>query len=685
VTREERLKRMLSPDRVAWFGGGGIGPAINYMRANGFRGEAVAVNPKRREIAGLACVPSVADLPFVPDLAVLVIPKEAVIDTVAALSAAGCGGVVCMTSGFSESEGGDGRQAALIAAAGGMPVVGPNCPGIANYLDGNAFMMDHFGDHDTGRGVAVISNGGAYLSDLGCADRSQPIAYLIGLGNQAMVSVADMMDAVLDDPRVTAVNVYFEGINDVARLSRAAAKAAERGIPVVAIKGGRSAAGSRAAQSHTASLAGDAAVASALFRRFGWIEVTTPGEAIETVKMLSFTPVPKGMRTGFITSSGSYAVLGGDIAEKAGLVMDPPGEETAAAIDAVLPPYVGPANPLDISDAHGWPQEDQLPIYQAFAGNDYDLFAQVMCYPPEGGWDMGTWDATTGALAQAKGDRPAAFVNTLAEALPKAARDRMIADGMAPLQGMEDGLRAVAHAARYGMRRNALSPDAMLLDAPDGLSEGEIRTVSEAAAKSRLAEAGFEVPRQWVVEDPDQLPAVDCICVLKAIVPGLLHKSEAGAVVLDIAPADLAPSIRRMKANLEQREFTPEGFLVEEMITGPVAELLVGLRRVPGIGLTLTLAIGGVAVELLRDTATLVLPAGREAIEASLRGLRLSPLLLGYRGRPAADLGEVLTAIEGLGDFVLENPDIAELEINPLLLTETRAVVADAVLTQIER
>jgi acyl-CoA synthetase (NDP forming) len=528
--------------------------------------------------------------------------------------------------------------------------------------------------------VAVISNGGAYLSDLGCADRSQPIAYLIGLGNQAMVSVADMLDAVLDDPRVTAVNVYFEGIADVEKLSRAAAKAARNRIPVVAIKGGRSEAGTRAAQSHTASLSGDAQVASALFRRFGWIEVTTPSEAIETVKMLSFTPVPRGMKTGFITSSGSYAVLGGDIAEKAGLQMVPPSAAVAPAIDAALPPYVGPANPLDISDAHGWDQADQLPIYQAFARDDYDLFAQVMCYPPEGGWDMSTWDATTGALAQARGDRPAAFVNTLAEALPHAARERMIAAGMAPLQGIEDGLRAVAHAARYGARRDALDPEAMLLR-DEGSPRPPGETLSEADAKRWLVENGLDVPGQWVVQGPDDLPEIACACALKAIVPGLLHKTEAGAVALNIAPEALPKEITAMAARLVEQGLEPEAFLIEEMIQDPIGELLVGIRRVPDIGPVLTLAIGGVAVELMQDTATLILPAPRAEIEAKLRSLKLAPLIVGYRGRPAAELATTLNAIEALCAFATQNPDIAELEVNPLLLTQTRAVIADAVLT----
>jgi len=681
LTKADRLKRMLNPARVAWFGGGGIGSAIDYMTANGFAGEALAVNPKRSEIAGLACVPSVTDLPWAPDLAILVIPKEAVIETVRALSDQGCGGVVCITSGFSESADGAARQAELIEAAGDMPVIGPNCPGIANFLDGNAFMMDHFGTHAPGKGVAVISNGGAYLSDLGCADRSQPIAYLIGLGNQAMVSVADMLDAVLEDDRVSAVNIYFEGIADVAKLSQAAAKAARKCIPVVAIKGGRSAAGTRAAQSHTASLSGDAAIASALFRRFGWIEVTTPSEAIETVKMLSFTPIPKGLKTGFITSSGSYAVLGGDIAEKAGLQMVPPSAEAAPAIDAALPAYVGPANPLDISDAHGWSQSDQLPIYQAFAQDDYDLFAQVMCYPPEGGWDMSTWDTTTGALAQARGDRPAAFVNTLAEALPHAVRQRMIANGMAPLQGIEDGLRAVAHAARYGAMRDSLQPETMLLNTGLCPANQPGRTLTEAGAKTRLAQAGLDVPRQWVVLGPDGLPDIPCTCAVKAIVPGLLHKTEVGAVALNVAPAELSASIEAMAERLATQSLEAEGFLIEEMVQYPVGELLVGIRHVPEIGMILTLAIGGVAVELMQDTATLVLPCTRVEIETAVKSLKLAPLILGYRGRPAADLSATLNAIEALCAFATENSEISELEVNPLLLTQTRAVIADAVLT----
>lgn len=680
MNRQLRLQRICNPSRVAYFGGGGIESALDYLAANGFNGEVLVVNPNRDRIGHIKCVHSVAELPWVPDLAVLGVPKQSVGGIVRKLADIDCGGVICISSGFSESGAGAELQALLIEAAGEMPVIGPNCPGIANFLDGAVFMMDHFGIHRPSRGVAVISNGGAYLSDLGCADRSLPVAYLVGLGNQAMVSAADMLQVVLDDPRVTAVNLYFESIRDVETLSMAAAKAAEKGIPVVVLKGGSSAAGSRAAQSHTASLSGDAEVASALFERFGWIEVKTPSEAIETLKMLSFTAIPNGPRTGFVTSSGSYAVVGGDIAESLGLQMQSPGNEAALSLTDVLPAYVGPANPLDISDAHGWSKDDQLPIYQAFMQDDYDVAVQVMCYPPEGGWERSSWDATTSAFAEAAAGRPAAFVNTLAEALPRAARERMISEGVAPLQGMEDGLRAVAHASRYGTRRSELNPEDLLLVSPPDQAT-EFAQVNEADAKIELAAAGLRVPLQWRVQPGDDLQEITCQCVLKAIVPELQHKTEAGAVMLDLAPSELAGCISEMQNRLAMQSLLADEFLVEEMITGVVGELLVGLRRVPGIGVVLTLAMGGVAVELTSDATSVILPARRAQIEHALRSLPLFPMIAGYRGRPVADLKLILDNIEALAEFMTKRSVICELEINPLILTESDVVIVDALLT----
>lgn len=183
-----------------------------------------------------------------------------------------------------------------------------------------------------------------------------------------------------------------------------------------------------------------------------------------------------------------------------------------------------------------------------------------------------------------------------------------------------------------------------------------------------------------IVTGADDLSAIRNPCAVKAIVPGLRHKSEAGAVALGVEPGGLSGAIIAMQAQLNTQGLKADGFLIEELIADAVGELLVGIRRSTGIGLSLTLAVGGTAVELLQDTATLILPAPRSTIEAAIKCLKLATLLMGYRGRPAPDLGITLDSVEALCEFAVNDPDVYELEINPLILTASRALVADAVL-----
>ncbi len=689
--RRERLRRMLRPESAVFIGGQTLEPAIAYCRARGYKGRLYAVNPTRERLADLPCLPRVGALPEAPDLAFVAVPKEAVAEVLPALSALGAGAAVCNSAGFSEMAGqGQARQAGLIAAAGQMPVLGPNCPGFANFADGAVFMMDHFGDHHGGGKVAVLSNGGAYLSDLGCADRGLALAYLIGLGNQAMVPLAEMLSLVLEDARVRAVNLYFESIQDAPLLSQAALLAARREVPVVALKGGRSRAGERATRSHTASLAGEAAIASALFERLGFIEVGSQTEAIETLKMLVSTRRPKGRRTALATSSGSYAVLGADHAERAGLQLPPPGARAAARLSGVLPPFVGPANPLDIATAHDAPEAAQRKIYDAFLSDEVHIALQVMCFPPPGGWDAHGWTRSTRAFAAAAAVRglPCAFVNTLPEALPKVARADMLADGMAPLQGLEDGLRAVGHAARYAemAARLAASPeDAVLL--PPARTPKAVPFLDEARAKGQLALAGITVPRSvvWRDEQRESLDALRFPLVAKALAPALVHKSESGGVRLNLPDAAaVARAVAEMRQDLAERhpKLQIDGFLIEEMVTDGLGELLVGLRRVDGIGVTLTLGSGGIAAELLKDRVTLLLPAARPTIETALRSLKLFPLLDGWRGRDKADVSAALDAIESLANWMTARAEVMEIEVNPLILRPSGkgAVAVDALL-----
>ncbi|MDX8442425.1 acetate--CoA ligase family protein [Mesorhizobium australafricanum] len=681
---------MFTPRSAVFIGGAAIVPAIEYCRDRGFRGPIYVVNPRRSELAGVRCVPSVASLPEVPDVAFIAIPHESVVGLVGELSKFGVAGAICHSSGFSEMHGGEKSQRDLVAAAGDMPIIGPNTAGFANFADRSAFMMFEFGDHDQAGNVALISNGSSYLLDLGFSDRSVKLAYSVGLGNAAMINAADVMDMVLDDDRVRAVNLYMESIGDAAALSAAGLKAARKGIPVIVVKGGRTNAGQRATQSHTASLAGDDIVSSALFSRLGFVEVTSSTEAAETLKMLVYAPKIRGRRTGFTTGSGTYAVMGGDIAEVNGIDLQPPSREASAELEKHLPPFVHPANPLDLSSAVDWGFDRALDNYRAFMLDDWDMAVYTSIYVSE---RPESWHPSTIAFAQAARERgiPAAFVNTLPETFPKSIREKLIGEGVVPLQGMEDGLRAISNAMRASELADILSrrtdEEIVLPVFPVGLPEGI--ALDEASAKKELAAFGIAVPRSIVVA-PDQTSRLDQLSfpvAVKALSAGLAHKSELGAVVLRLAtPGDASAAIGKMADKLTRTapELSIRTFLVEEMVNDVVGELLVGIRRVPSIGLALTVGMGGTEAELLRDTATILLPASRTTIAQTVRSLKLFQVLDGWRGRPKGDVEAAVDAIQKFAQFAVSRGNrFVEAEINPLIVRPLGrgAVAVDALMT----
>ena len=679
------LGRLITPQRAVFIGGASVVPAIEWCRRNAFAGQIAAVNPRRGELGGVPCVPSVLDLDDPPDVAFIVIPKESVVATIRDLRAVGAGGAVVHTSGFSEMDGGAGRTAELVDACGDMGVIGPNTPGFANFLDRACFMQDHFGSHDVERGVAFISNGGAYLSDVGLNQRSVPAAYLFGMGNQAVLDVVDVMAHVVEDERVTAINLYLEHLPNAARLAAVAARAHERGLPVVVVKGGRTPVGRQASQSHTASLAGDAEVASALFERLGFTQAHTASEALETLKALTMTRPIRGRRLGFATSSGSYAVLGGDVAHHHGCELPQPSGAAARTLEDLLPPFVHATNPLDISTDHGAPADHQRAVYDAFLDQPIDLAVQVMAFPPDDtGMPIDDWFTTTGAFAAAADARgvPCAFVATTAESLPSEARTQMIDMGMAPLMDLRDGFGALARAGWWRRRHEQITaarPASIALPDPHPAHPTHAHDFDEAAGKALLAAHGVAVPDSIVIEEGQgttRLPGSGPWAV-KALVAGLVHKTEAGALALDCADrAAVDAAIAHMRTTLGA-----ERFLVERMVDDAVAELLVGVRNVADVGHVLTLAMGGPLVELRPDSATVVLPAPRSVIEDALRSLHAFPLLDGYRGRRPADLSGVLETISRIVDAALAERAV-EVEVNPVLARpDGPAIAVDTVLS----
>lgn len=688
LSREKRLQRMLKPEHIVFVGGSAVVPSIEYNRRLGFRGEVNVVNPTRETLCEIPCYRSAVDIEGRIDLAFVAVPLAAAVEAVGDLAAAGVGAAIVNTAGFSETgSAGASLEARLQEAAGEMPFMGPNCPGMVNLLDRAGAMIDNLGVMQFDRGVAVISNGGAFLADISCSDRSIPLSYLIGTGNQANLSIPEMMTAVLGDERVSAVLLYLESFPDCAKLASAALAALHNEIPVVALKCGNSRSGSRAAQSHTASMAGDRAIASALFRKLRIVEVDSASEALETLKMFSYARAVTGSKIAFATSSGTYAVTGADALERRGFELPTLSDDARARVQAHIAPFLKADNPLDIATGQFIPDADQEKIFGALLADAYDLALQCMSFPAANTWEDESWYRSARVFARtahARDIQPV-FLSPTHEGLPRAAREMLIAEGSVPLQGYHEGCLALARARDWWASRSKLDPRRIGAPAPLPVVRASPVPLAELEAKHRLRARDVSVPAgcRWCLQAP--LPdGLRYPLVLKLLDPPLWHKSECGGVRIGIANAEeLLEARTTMLEDLSRCGIEARAFLVEEQVAGVTAELMLGIRRVPEVGLALTLAMGGTLVELLDDCVTLIMPVDGDEILEALTRLKLYPLLTGWRGTQKSDIRQIVATILTICRFAEDNSTIlVELEINPLAIRGNQApIVLDAVLT----
>jgi acyl-CoA synthetase (NDP forming) len=655
------LTRLLRPQSIAVLGGGWAVNVVDQCRKMGFAGPVWPVHPSRAEVGGVPAFPSLADLPGVPDATFVGVNRHATLDVVTELAAMGAGGASLFASGWEEA-GEAHLQARLVEAAGEMPILGPNCYGVINYLDGALLWPDQHGGKRVARGVALLSQSSNIVINLTMQARGLPIAYVACLGNAAQVGLAEFAGALLADDRVTALGLYVEGIGDAGAFAALAEAARAAGKGIVAIKSGKTEASRVAAQSHTASLAGGGAASAAYLRACGVAEVETPADLVEALKIMHVHGPRIGPRLCSLSCSGGEAGLAADIGGARGLRFDPPTPGQAERLGAILGPIVAIANPLDY---HTFIWGDGPRTTDVFAtmlaGYDAGIF--IIDPPRPDRCDPSSYDPALAAIeaAQAATGRPAFPVASLPENFDEALAEAMVARGVVPLMGLETALVAIRAAqgapGRAGWRPWAVVP------------EGARRMLGEAAAKARLAAAGIMVPRGVEGASIEVLDVAGLAApyALKGL--GFAHKTEAGAVRLGLTSLDGQAAMPGA-----------QGYLVEEMVTGAVAEVLLGLRRDPVYGATVTVGMGGVAAEVLADTVTLVLPVTEDEVRAALRRLRLWPLLDGYRGRAKSDVEAAVAAVMALQAMMEEDGSMMEVEINPLILRETGAVAVDAVI-----
>ena len=661
-----RLDRLLRPRSIAVLGAGWARNVIEQCRKMGFQGDIWPVHPTRETIGGLRAYPSLADLPGVPDATFVGVNRHATLEVVAELAAMGAGGAISFASGWAEA-GEPELQRRLVAAAGGMPMLGPNCYGVINYLDGALLWPDQHGGVRLNRGVALLSQSSNIVINLSMQKRALPVAYVACLGNAAVVGLAELAGALLADDRVTALGIYVEGIHDAAAFADLAQRARAAGKGIACIKSGKTALSRTAAASHTAALAGGGAASSAFLRQIGVAEVATPAELIEALKILHLHGPGLGARLCSLSCSGGEAGLVADLAAPYGLDFPPPSAATRTRLGEILGPIPTISNPLDYHTFIWGDGPRTTDVFTTMLAR-YDAGLFIIDPPRRDRCDPSGYRPALDSIvaaAQATGV-PAFAVASLPENFDEAEAAMLMDQGVVVLMGLETALAAVAAA-----------------QAPEGavgwwplppVAPREAALLSEAEAKALLAKAGVAVPNGvqggTLAEVQAAAAGLHAPLVLKGL--GFAHKTEAGAVRLGLA--DLAGQAEMAGAT---------GYLAEEMVTGAVAEVLLGLRRDPVYGATLTIGSGGVAAELLADTVTLILPVTEAEILAGLRRLRLWPLLDGYRGRARADVAAVAEIAARLGALMAADPGLEEIEINPILVRERGAVAVDALIRKV--
>lgn len=677
------LRRFFSPKAVVVIGGGTwCENVVQQCRDTGFTGDIWPVHPKKDTIGGLPAYRDLATLPYTPDAAFIGVNRKLTVEMVRQLSLMGCGGAICFAAGYSEAaaELSDGAalQAALVQAAGDMRILGPNCYGVVNALDNLALWPDLHGMQPRDTGVAIVGQSSNVLINLTMQQRALPLAMVVAAGNQAQTCMSDIGIAVLEDPRITALGLHIEGITDLPAFEALARRAMELNKPIVALRVGVSEQAQTAAVSHTASLVGSAAGARALLARLGIAQVETPCELVETLKLLHVTGGLKSAQIASASCSGGEASLMADIGAQAGVLFPPLKEAQSKGLRTVLGPKVALANPLDYNTYIWGDQQALTDCFTALCSDpDLALACIVLDLPRSDRFEAAEFQQVihAAAAAQLATGTQVALVSLLPDGLSETMAQLASNLGLVPLSDMRTALRAIRAAADVTHLRRDTTNTQPVLHTAVSTDPANINLIGEAEAKQMLMQAGLRVPHSkqaTFADGPGSVAAsIGFPVVLKG--QGIAHKTEAGAVQLNLnnpeavdAAADAMPT---------------DSFLIEEMITGTVAELLIGVTRDPAHGFVLTMGLGGILTELIKDTTSVLIPSSTDQIRAALTTLQTAPVLSGYRGRPAANIYAAIETIMALQRFVETHADtLYEIEINPLLCRTHDAVAADALI-----
>lgn len=673
---KSNLHRLISPKSIAVIGNRGANFAIRESLKLGYSHQIWAVHPYLESLEGIKCFKDIKDLPEAPDATFIAVNAESAIDIVSDLKSMGAGGAVLYASGFGEV-GDEGliRNQQLVKAADGMPLIGPNCYGFINSLDGIALWPDVHGCERLSEGVAIITQSGNIGLNMTMQSSGLPIAYMFTLGNQTNTNIADIIHAMLDDSRVNAIGLHIEGISNIEAFDIAAKRALKMKVPIITIKSGKTKASAKIALSHTSSLTGSDELYNALFERLGIARVETVPEFLETLKLISVLGVIEHGGVASMSCSGGEAGMMADLIDDLEINFPSLTLSHKAKVKQTLNDYVEVDNPLDY---HTFIWGDRKRTSECFSAMISGQFAATMLlldWPKTQESEQKDWDSTLFALSDALSgtSEKAIVLASMADCMPKRIIEECLSLGIAPMVGLDVCLKALNHSYKIGKAfSRSPSPDLEVLRIS---SENKFKQqLTEFEGKQLLKKYGVTVPMGFLVEnETEAIKAAEEIAfpvTLKVSGAKLAHKTELNGVRLNIQ------NVKALKEACDDLfKISPE-LLIEKMIESSICELIIGMDYDPTFGKHIIVGGGGVFVELLKDSTVLILPVSREDIRKALSNLKVFKLLEGFRGGVKGDIEAVIDSVMSVIELISTN-EVEELDINPLLvLKESDGVVA---------
>ena len=688
------LQSALNPSSVAVIGASDNihkigGRPIFYMQKYGYQGKVYPINPGRSEIQGHKAYASLADLPEVPELALIVVGGDKTLATVEDCAARGVKSAVIIASGFGET-GAEGKEVELqmlnAARAGGMRIYGPNTQGLANFgtgaIAGFSTMFIEVPPMDGPIGIVSQSGGMSAMTYGLLRGRGLGVRHVHATGNEADVTVGEMALAVAHDPDVKLLLLYLESIAKPEILAQAAAYARARDLPIIAVKAGRTIGGQRAASSHTGSLANEDRVVDAFFQHHGIWRVRDPHEQARASQAYLKGWRPEGRRLVVISNSGASCVMGADAADDEKLQLAELSQQTQSAIAAKLPGFATTQNPIDITAAllsNSGLFGDVLPAVAKDPAADL-FFINI---PVAGaGYDVERFASDAAAFESATG-KPVA-VSAWQESVASAFR----AHGIATFPNEGEAIGVLAQVANHtALMRKPRTEASAIPDVQVPEKMGDSAFLNEAQSFELLARYGVPtVPMRMCTSADEARAAFDAIggpVVVKACSADVPHKSEYGLVALNVTSREQAGALfEQFWAKMDTMQVARDGVIVAAMTKG-LHEFMIGARMDPVFGPVVVVGSGGKYVEALNDCAVLLPPFSPEDVQAALRGLHIAPLLDGVRGEPPMDIGALSELAVTVGNVITgARGRIASLDLNPVMVRATGqgVAVADALI-----